>query len=148
MFGKKKRIVKTCVHVYEVASVMSSSFAAPWTVAHQAPLSMGVSRQEYWSGLPFLRPGDLPNPGIKYTSLMSPALVGMFLTIVPPGKIPVITHLIKHLLYVCEAYAVMSADFPRPRADFSASSPLKWALSPIFTAPPQGSAWKHIHCHK
>ena len=40
-------------------------FATPWTVAHQAPLSMGFSRQEYWSGLPFPSPGDLPNPGIE-----------------------------------------------------------------------------------
>ena len=40
-------------------------FATPWTVAHQAPLSMGYSRQKYWSGLPFPSPGDLPNPGIK-----------------------------------------------------------------------------------
>ena len=40
-------------------------FATPWTVAHQTPLSMGFSRQEYWSGLPFPSPGDLPNPGIQ-----------------------------------------------------------------------------------
>ena len=39
-------------------------FATPWSVAHQAPLSMGFSRQEYWSGLPFPSPGDLPDPGI------------------------------------------------------------------------------------
>ena len=45
-----------------------------WTVAHQAPLSMGFSRQEYWSGLPSPPPGDLPNPGIEPVSLMSPAL--------------------------------------------------------------------------
>ena len=38
---------------------------APWTVAHQAPLSTGFSRQEYWSGLPFPSPGDIPDPGIK-----------------------------------------------------------------------------------
>ena len=44
------------------------------TVAHQAPLSMGFSRQEYWSGLSFSSPGDLPNPGIKPASSMSPAL--------------------------------------------------------------------------
>ena len=44
-------------------SVMSES-AAPWTVAHQAPLSLGFSRQEYWSGLLFLPPGDLPDPGL------------------------------------------------------------------------------------
>ena len=43
-------------------------FATPWTVAHQAPLSMGFSRQEYWSGLPCPPPGDLPNPGIKPAS--------------------------------------------------------------------------------
>ena len=47
-------------------------FATPWTVAHQAPLSMGFSRQEYWSELPFLPPGDLPNPGMEP---MSPALL-------------------------------------------------------------------------
>ena len=44
----------------------------PWTVTCQAPLSMGFSRQEYWSGLPFPSPGDLPNSGIKLMSLMSP----------------------------------------------------------------------------
>ena len=44
---------------------MSDSFATPWTVAHQAPLHMGFSRQEYWSGLPFPSPGDLPDPGIE-----------------------------------------------------------------------------------
>ena len=41
------------------------TLATPWTAALQAPLSMGFSRQEYWSGLPFLSPGDLPDPGIK-----------------------------------------------------------------------------------
>ena len=46
-------------------SVMSNSFESSWTVANQAPLSMGFSGQEYWSGLPFPTPGDLPNPGIK-----------------------------------------------------------------------------------
>ena len=44
---------------------MSGSFATPCTVARQAPLSMGFPREEYWSGLPFPSPGDLPNPGIK-----------------------------------------------------------------------------------
>ena len=49
-------------------------FATPWTVASQAPLFMGLSRQEYWSGLPCPPPGDLPDPRIKPTSLVSPAL--------------------------------------------------------------------------
>ena len=48
-----------------VTSVMSNSCVTPWTVARQAPLSMGFSRQEYWSGLPCSPPGDLPNPGIE-----------------------------------------------------------------------------------
>ena len=51
-----------------------------WTVACQAPLSTEFSRQEYWSGLPFPPPGDLPDPGIKSTSLVSPALAGGFFT--------------------------------------------------------------------
>ena len=55
----------------------------PWTVAHQAPLSMGFPRQVYYSGLPFPSPEDLPNPGIEPVSL---ALAGRFFTTVPPGK--------------------------------------------------------------
>ena len=55
-------------------------FAILWSVAHQAPLSMGFSRQEYWSGLSFPSPGDLPDPGIKPASLKSPALAGRFFT--------------------------------------------------------------------
>ena len=51
-----------------------------------APLSMGFSRQESWSGLPFLPPGDLPDPGIKPVSPVSPALAGGFFTTEPPGK--------------------------------------------------------------
>ena len=52
-----------------------------WTVARQAPVSMGFSRQEYWGGLPCPPPGDLPNPGIESVSLKSPALAGMYFTI-------------------------------------------------------------------
>ena len=52
----------------------------PWIVARQAPLSMGFSRQEYWSGLPYFPPGDLPDPGMEPTSPMSPALTGEFFT--------------------------------------------------------------------
>ena len=49
-------------------SAVSDSSATPWTVAHQAPLSMGYPRQEYWSGLPFPSPRDLPDPGIEPVS--------------------------------------------------------------------------------
>ena len=55
-------------------------FAILWTIVHQAPLSMGFSRQEYWSGLPSPPPGDLPDPGIKPSSLTSPALAAGFFT--------------------------------------------------------------------
>ena len=57
-----------------------SNFVTPWTVAHQAPPSMGFSRQEYWSGLPCPPSGDLPNPGIEPKALMFPALAGSFFT--------------------------------------------------------------------
>ena len=59
-------------------------FATPWTAAKQAPPSMGFSRQEYWSGLPFPSPGDLPKPGIKPRS---PALQTDSLQTKPPGKL-------------------------------------------------------------
>ena len=58
-------------------------FATPWTVAYQAPSSIGFSRQEYWSGLPFPSPGDLPDPGIEPGS---PALRADALPSEPPGK--------------------------------------------------------------
>ena len=61
-------------------------FVTPWTVACQVPLSMGFSRQENWSGLPFPTQGDLPNPGTKPTSPASPAMAGGFFTTAPPGK--------------------------------------------------------------
>ena len=60
--------------------------ATPWTVARQAPLSMGFSRREYWSGLPFPPPGDLPDPGIKPRSLTSPALAGVSSTTSAPWE--------------------------------------------------------------
>ena len=57
---------------------MFDSFVTPWIIAHQVSLSMGFPRQEYWSGLPFSSPGDLPDPGIEPES---PALAGGFFTI-------------------------------------------------------------------
>ena len=61
-------------------------FVTPWTVAHQAPLSVELSRQEYWSRSPFPTPGDLPELGIKPIFLVSLALAGRFFTTVTPGK--------------------------------------------------------------
>ena len=63
-----------------------ASFATPWTVAHQARLSIGFSRQVNWSGLPFLAAEDLPTPGIEPTSLMSLALASGSLPLVKTGK--------------------------------------------------------------
>ena len=62
---------------------MSHSFVTPWTVDYQDSLSMGFSRQEYWSGLSLPAPGDLPSPGMEP---MSPALAGRFFTTETPGK--------------------------------------------------------------
>ena len=62
-------------------SVVSNS-ATPWTVAHQASLSMGFPREEYWSGFPFPSPGNLSDPGIKPVSLEFPALAGAIFTTV------------------------------------------------------------------
>ena len=58
----------------------------PWTVAHQAPRSMGFSWHEYWGGLPCPPPGDLPYPRIEPMSLIAPALAGMFFTVEPLGS--------------------------------------------------------------
>ena len=70
------------MHVYGGGLVTTScpTLVILWTVASQAPLSMEFSRQEYWSGLPFLTPGDLPDPRIEPASPMSPALAGSFFT--------------------------------------------------------------------
>ena len=61
---------------------------APWAAALQVPLSVGFPREGYWSGLPFLSPGDLPNPGIKPASVVSPALAGGFFTISTTREAP------------------------------------------------------------
>ena len=74
-------VIKVKVKVKSLSLVWL--FAIPWTVAYQATLSMGFSRQEYWSWLPFPSPGDLPDPGIIPVSL---GLAGGFFTAKPPGK--------------------------------------------------------------
>ena len=73
--------------------VVSHSFATPWTIAHQAPLSMGFPREEYWSGLPFPSPRDLPDPE---TELESPTLAGRSFTTEPPVFV-VVVQLLSHV---------------------------------------------------
>ena len=74
--------VCVCVCVFSCVQL----FVTLWMVGHQAPLFMRFSRQEYWSGLPFLSPVDLPDPGIELVSLQNPVCLGKFFTTVPPGK--------------------------------------------------------------
>ena len=79
------------LHIYHMCVLSRFShvllFAALWTVTHQAPLSMGLSRQKYWHELPFPAPGDLPDSGIESASLKSPALAGGFFTTSATWKI-------------------------------------------------------------
>ena len=93
MLHLKYCICAYSIHAYmNLAYVMLSHFscvqlfATLWTVACQAPLSVGFCRQEYGRGLPCPPPGDLPNPGIEIVSPMSPALAGGFFTTRAPGK--------------------------------------------------------------
>ena len=74
-------------HLMCVLVAQSCPTVTPWTVAPQAPLSMGFSRQEYWSELPCPSPGDFPNPGIEHASLMSPALQVCSLPLPVPQKL-------------------------------------------------------------
>ena len=78
--------MKSLVHAYVQSRFSCVNSVTLWTVACQAPLSMGFSRREYWSGLPCPPPGDLPDPGIELTYLMSPALQAGSLPLAPPGK--------------------------------------------------------------
>ena len=73
-----------CMHGQSLRCVWL--FVTPQTVAHQAPLSVGFSQQEYRSGLPFLLSGDLPHPGIEPTTPASPALIGGFFITELPGN--------------------------------------------------------------
>ena len=79
---------EACLSLLSSAQSLShvQLLVTPWTAVHQASLSMGFSSQESWEGLPFPPPGDLPDPGIKPMSLMSPALAEGSLPLVPPGK--------------------------------------------------------------
>ena len=95
------------IHAYKVVLVMSHS-ATLWTVAHQAPLSMRFSRQDYWSGLPCPPPRDLPNPGIEPTPLTSSALADCSLPVASSRKliypsIPKFIHILKMQIYLCHA---------------------------------------------
>ena len=79
---------------------VTSDSETPWTVAHQAPLSMGFSRQECWSELPCPPPGDLPDPGLTPAALMSPALAGRFFTAETPEKPKLMNTVYEYILLI------------------------------------------------
>ena len=83
MFSKYKQVFYKVFKVKVKSFSRIRLFATPWSVAHQAPPSMEFSKQEYWSGLPFPSPEDLPDPGIEPMSL---TLLGGFCTAEPPGN--------------------------------------------------------------
>ena len=91
------RVTREALFSHQVAS---NSFATPWTVAQQAPLSMGFPRQEYWSELPFPSPADLRDPGIKPWSC---ALAGEFFT-TEPSKYIVYSTIRKKECHLCNTY--------------------------------------------
>ena len=107
---------------------MSNSFATPWTLAHQSPLSIACPKKEYWSGLPCLSLGDFPDPRIKP---MSPTLAGGFFTAEPPKKPPEkCTESLLYLLLLSSCSVV--SDSLRPNGLQNASlpcpSPSPWPL--------------------
>ena len=79
----QNEVTQLCQNEVTQSCPTQSEVTTPWTIAYQAPSSVGFSRQEYWSGLPFPSPGDLPDPGIEPRS---PALEADALTSEPPGK--------------------------------------------------------------
>ena len=105
-------------------------FVPPWTVAHQAPLSIEFSRQEYWSGLPFPSPGDVPNPGIE---LGSPALQAVSLLSEPSGKPK---QQCKSAIIICTS-ALSIVPLPSPSHLSKASHPFKTHIPFV-----QGHSWK------
>ena len=88
---------------------LSQPFVTPWTVACQAPLSMELSRQEYWNGLPFPPPGDLLDPGIEPAYLGSSALAGRFFATAAVGKFPHL--LIRTAILWDEGLTLLQCDF-------------------------------------
>ena len=124
-------------------SVVSDS-VIPWTVAYQAPLSMEFSRQEYWSGLPFPSPGDLPNPGIEPRS---PALQADFLPSELPGK----PTLVPHKVTVAQLCWTLCDPIDYTVHGFLQARILEWVaflflLQEIF--PTQGSNPSLLHCRR
>ena len=90
------------MQVYLLSCYLLSDSVTPWTVAHQAPLSIGFPRKEYWSGLSFPSQGDLPDPGIKP---VFPALQADFFTVELPGKPGISIYILLLLLLLLSRFS-------------------------------------------
>ena len=121
--------------------------ATSWTVAHQAPLPMGFSREEYWSGLPFPPPGDLPNPGIKPVSPVASALQANPLSL---------SHLGKPKMYVISAHIPLAKVSPTAKPEASGTGrvsipPMEEAMGQMLKRWAQRSAvnmcTNHVNYH-
>ena len=112
----RPKVMCVLSHLSCFQKLMCVFSATPWTVACQAPLPTEFPRQEYWNGLPFHSPGDLPNPGINP---VTPALAGRFFTAEPPGKPKV------KALFISHDHTAASTDTHTPCPGFSA-----WKLFP------------------
>ena len=139
------QVLWSCTHERLVPSVLSDSL---WTIAHQAPLSMGFSRQEYWSGLSFSSPGDLPDPGIEPSSTMSPALAGGFFTTSTTWQ-----------KYVNHELLDIQAGFRKGRGTRDQIANIRWimekarefqkkSISALLTMPKPLTVWITINCGK
>ena len=106
-----------CMHAHLCPTLCNPTDCNP-----QAPLFMGFCRQEYWSGLPFPTPGDLPDPGIKPES---PVFAGRFFTTEPPGK-PIV-HL-NYLQFMCQLYLNKSGENENWDSEFALSSLPTWSF--------------------
>ena len=122
--------------VYVLSCIVVSDSATPWTIACQAPLSVGFSRQEYWRGLPFSSPGDLPQPGIEP---VFSALAGEFFTTEPPGKL-------RRDLRDIVIFSPPTAVAPVMRGSSQAHSELVESSGPWFpsTPVPFRITWPHL----
>ena len=140
-FASNHHIWKWKVKVKSLSCVRL--FATPWTVAHQPPPSMEISRQEYWSGLPFPSPGDVPNPGIEP---MSPTLQADTLAPEPPGK-PSSVHMRESFIFSTYEslvrYIYLQNTSPIPWLVFSLSSCL-FPFLLILTQRSLLTAWERL----
>ena len=127
-----------------VCSVVSDS-VTPWTAAHQAPLSMGLSRQDYWSGLTFPTPGDLSNPGIKPTSFASPTLADGFFTTweAPMENDMAIPPIIQHRIIIWSNSSTLGIIAQRNESRDQNSYLTPMFIAALFTV---AKMWKQLTC--